>query len=79
MTGGVYVLVKTGYLIEKKRASVCYSIKSSQQPGIRDIKKVKKSMEARFKFRRCSLLLNLDGAQVTLKFSELKRGEKESI
>ena len=56
-----------------------YSIKYSQQPSVIDTKEVKKSVEAEFKLRTCCLLLNLDWAQVMLKFSELKRDEKENI
>ena len=58
---------------------MCYSIKYSQQSSVIDTKEVKKSVEAEFRPRTCCFLLNLDWAQVMLKFSELKRAEKENI
>ena len=65
-------------MTEKKELTY-YSIKYSQQPSVIDTKEVKKSVEAEFKLRTCCLLLNLDWAQVMLKFRELKRDEKENI
>ena len=66
-------------LDREKRVNMCYSIKYSQQPSVIDTKEVKKSVEAEFRPRTCCFLLNLDWAQVMLKFSELKRAEKENI
>lgn len=41
--------------------------------------KLRNIIEARFQFRSCRFLLNLDGAQVKLKLGTSKRGEKRNI